>query len=359
MILVSIILPICLLVLTILILMGLYNSLNKDSYEGKSSEENISIIIPVKNESGNLPKLLTRLRELNYPRDNFEVIFVDDDSEDNSLTLIEQNLQENYRLIKSTNKKYPAKKGALDIGIRSSKFNTIAITDADCEPETDWLKSISQKISQGYDVIFGYSPLKANNKLISKISPFENLRNYILYFSAVGLGIPYSATSRSLAFTKQAYNKINGYSNTLETLSGDDDLFIREAVKQKMKIGVFRNSNDLVYSNPAESFKDYFHRKSRHLKTSHHYLFKHQILLGLWHSINILSLYSIFLIILSPPFVIPFLTKMILDIFTIMKVRNNLPHEFNWLDTLRLQVFYETFLIINFINSFVKKDKWK
>lgn len=359
MFLLAIILPICLIILTILILKGFHNSIKENSADCKSSEENISIIIAVKNEYGNLPKLFTCLRELNYPRDKFEVIFVDDESTDNSSELIEQNLRDNYKLIKSNNKKYPAKKGALDVGIQTSRFNTIVITDADCQPEADWLKSISGKITQGYDIVFGYSPLKTNENFISEVCSFENLRNYILYFSAVGLGVPYSATSRSLAFTKRAFEKINGYRNTLETISGDDDLFIREAVKQKLKIGVFRYSNDLVYSNPSESLRDYFQRKSRHLKTSHHYLLKHQILLGTWHSINILSLYSILLIPLSPLFVIPFITKMLLDTYTIQRVRNIFPHNFSWFEIVILQLFYETFLIINFINSFMKEDKWK
>jgi cellulose synthase/poly-beta-1,6-N-acetylglucosamine synthase-like glycosyltransferase len=300
------------------------------------------------------------LKDLNFPSENYELIFVDDQSSDNTTEIIKNHLSGiNYRILSAKEKELPAKKGALEIGIKNARFNIIAITDADCQPERDWLKSISIKISQGYEIVFGYSPLKAGKNLISKISSFENLRNYILYFASAGLNIPYSATSRSFAFTKEAFYKLNGYRNTSETLSGDDDLLIREAVKMKLKIGTFRFENDIVYSNPSESLREYLNRKSRHLKTSHHYLIRHQILLGFWHSINIFSLYSVLLLPVSFLFITPFTVKIFSDSFIIRYVRKYLPHNFRFYQVIFLQMIYENFLIINFINSVFRKDKWK
>ncbi len=344
--------------MTILIIMGI-NRVFQNTSEEKTSLENISVIIPFKNEKDNLPDLLAALKKFDYPLEKYEIIFVDDNSSDESVLLLKNNLSSNYKVVSASDKKFPGKKGAIDFGLKHSRFDIIAITDADCEPEPNWLKSVSNKISEGNDIVFGYSPLQSDNKLISKISAFENLRNYILYFSSAGLGIPYSATSRSIAFRKEIYFKLNGYSNTLETLSGDDDLFIREAVKQKLKIAVFRDENDLVYSKASNSFKEYLSRKSRHLKTSHHYLIKHQLLLAVWHSINIVSVYSVLLIPASKWFLLPFITKMIFDLLLTQKVKLKLPHNFNWYEVIFLQPVYETFLIINFINSIFTKDKWK
>lgn len=350
--------PFLLIILSFLLVSGIKKT-QEENAKINNHLINISVVIPFKNEANRIKPLLVKLQDLDYPRENFEIIFVDDQSEDNTSEIINQFAGRNFKILSLGQKEIPGKKGALEYGIKKAKFDIIAITDADCEPEKDWLKSISKKISLGYDIVFGFSPLRKKEKFISKISSFENLRNYILYFASVGLGVPYSATSRNFAFNKQAYYKINGYRNTLETLSGDDDLFIREAVKQKLKIGVFRISNDLVYSNPAESFRDYFQRKSRHLKTSHHYLFKHKVFLGIWHSINIISLYSILLTPVSGLFVFPFAIKMLSDIITIQKVKNILSHNFKWFEIIVFQIFYETFLIINFINSLITRDKWK
>lgn len=358
MVLLTIILPICLVLMTSLILIGL-KRVFQQTPGTTTSFQNISIIIPFKNEQENISDLLNALKRLDYPSDKYEVIFVDDNSSDDSTKFLNQNSMDNYKVVLASDKKYPGKKGVIDIGIQNSKFDIIAITDADCEPESNWLKSISNKIDEGNDIVFGYSPLRKGKSLISKISSFENFRNYILYFSSVGFGIPYSATSRSIAFIKEVYYRLNGYSKTLETLSGDDDLFLREAVKQKLRIATFRNGNDLVYSKASKSFKEYFNRKSRHLKTSHHYLLKHKIMLAFWHSVNIFSLYSIVLIPFSNWYLFPFVIKMILDIVATQTVRTKLTSDFKWNEILYLQSVYETFLIVNFINSVFRKDKWK
>lgn len=355
---VAIILPILLMSCSIFIIIGLRIALSaKKSLP--YNHENISVVIALKNEINNLPALLNALNQLNYDSEKYEVIFVDDNSEDESYKFLENHLIKNYKLLKATCKKFPGKKGALDIGIQNSKFDIIAVTDADCKPESDWLKSVSKKISEGFDIVFGYSPLEKGFNFISKFSSFENLRNYLLYFSFAGLNLPYSATARSFAFRKQSFNKLNGFNNITKTLSGDDDLLIREAVKKKMKVGTFRFNNDLVYSLPTKSLQQYLNRKSRHLKTSHYYLLRQKIILVIWHLINIVSMYSVFMIPVSCLFIIPFSVKITIDSLMVLLIRKKLPHNFRLFEVIYLQFFYEIFLVINFINSLFKKDEWK
>lgn len=355
---VAIILPLLLLSYSIFIIIGLRKALStKNSIS--FNYENISVVIALKNEIKNLPALLNALRQLNYDSEKYEIIFVDDNSQDDSYKFLENHLIKNYKLFKATYKIFPGKKGALNLGIQNSKFDIIAITDADCKSESDWLKSVSKKISEGFDIVFGYSPLEKGINFISKFSSFENLRNYLLYFSFAGLNLPYSATARSFAFRRDAFDKLNGFNNIIETLSGDDDLLIREAVKNKMKVSAFRFDNDLVYSSPAYSLREYLHRKSRHLKTSHYYLLRHKTLLSVWHLINIISVYSIFLTAVSYLFIIPFSVKMIIDTALVLLIKKKLPHDFRLFEVIYLQFFYEIFLVINFINSLFKKDKWK
>ena len=47
-----------------------------------------SVIVPFRNEAEHLPKLLDSISHLNYPKSMFEIILVDDDSEDDSLKTI-------------------------------------------------------------------------------------------------------------------------------------------------------------------------------------------------------------------------------------------------------------------------------
>lgn len=320
-----------------------------------------SIIIAVKNEDKNLGNLFSSLDKLNYQHNKFEVILVDDGSTDgsyqNAIELTRE--KNNYRILKAENKKFPGKKGALDVGIANAKYDCILITDADCMPAKNWLTGYSEKFNDDYNLLFGLAPFILTKGMINKVSCFENLRSCILTFAFAKLGLPYSAAARNLGFKKKAFEKLGGFSNTLETPSGDDDLLIREAAKQNMKIGIVDIEDSFVLSNSKNTLREYLNQKARHTKTSLHYLPIHKLVLGLWHSLNILMLFSLLLLPISFFFMIPFLTKLLTDLVVVLNMQKKLQYEFRLYEIPLLQLSYEVFLIIIFFSSFRKTIPWK
>ena len=324
-------------------------------------KQKLSIVIATKNEEKNINSLLNSLEKLNYPKENFEVIIIDDNSTDKTAELIQSRISDknNFVLIKADKKRFEGKKGALSIGIEKAKNNFIVITDADCKPETNWLTAIASGLDYGYDFVFGVAPIKTGKTLVEKLSAFENLRNSYLTIAAVGLNIPYSAAARSFGFRKTSFERIGGYSNTTETLSGDDDLLIREAIKNKMLVGTVIEPDALVYSAAPKNFDEYFKQKKRHLQTSFHYLLKQKLFLGFWHLINLISLLSIVLGLISPIFTLPFVVKLIYDFFLVIKFQKHLGHSFKFYERIYLQILFEVFVVVNFFNSLSGKTKWK
>ncbi|HQJ46574.1 MAG TPA: hypothetical protein PK195_08025, partial [Ignavibacteriaceae bacterium] len=75
--------------------------------------------------------------------------------------------------------------------------------------------------------------------------------------------------------------------------------------------------------------------------------------------INIICLFSMVLIPVSINFVLPVAVKLIFDIYVAVKRQNELGHRFNLLQIIPLQIVFEIFLIINFINSLSGKVEWK
>ena len=61
--------------------------------KNKDANWSVSIIIPFRNEAENLPKLLKSIDAQEYPKHLFEVILVDDDSEDYSVKTIKKELE--------------------------------------------------------------------------------------------------------------------------------------------------------------------------------------------------------------------------------------------------------------------------
>ncbi len=349
--------------LFLLISVSVYNGFKIETkkHSALSSEPMLSLVIAAKNEEENINSLIDSLEKSDYPKENFEVIIVDDNSIDKTYSLIESRISDknNFKLIKAGQKEFEGKKGALSIGIKNAKNNIIVITDADCKPGINWLKAIASKLDAGYDFVFGVAPIKSGKSLVEKLSAFENLRNTYLTIAAVGINIPYSAAARSFAFRKKSFERIGGYSNTKETLSGDDDLLLREAVKHKILIGTLIDPEAFVYSSAPKTFNEYFKQKKRHLQTSFHYLFKQKLFLGFWHLINQLSLLSVLLLFISPVLALPFIIKLVYDLFIVIKHQQELGHKFKFYEIIYLQIAFEIFLIINFFKSLSGKTEWK
>lgn len=322
---------------------------------------NISVLVAFKNEEKNLENLFSSLELLNYSQDKFEVILVDDGSTDHSYQQAVKlaNGQNNYRVLQANDKKFPGKKGALNIGISNARYPFIVITDADCMPAKNWLLGYSEKFKDDYDLLFGLAPFIQTDGLINKISCFENLRSSMLTFAFAKLKLPYSAAARNLGFKKSSFEKLGGFSNTMQTISGDDDLLIREAVKQNMNIGIVNIENSFVLSNSKTTFRNYLNQKSRHTKTSFYYLPIHKFLLGLWHSSNILMLFTLFLLPLNIFLIVPFLIKLFIDFIVVWFTQRKLKYKFKLYEIPFLQMFYELFLILNFFLSFRRNIPWK
>jgi len=349
------------LLLAIYIYNGFKYELKKQLLSFHKTSLKLSLIIAAKNEEKNINTLIDSLEKLDYPEENFEVIFVDDNSTDKTASQIESRIADksNFNLIKADKKELEGKKGALSIGIKNAKHNFIVITDADCKPAANWLTSVAYKLDAGYDFVFGVAPIESGPKVIQKLSAFENLRNTFLTIAAVGLNIPYSASARSFAFRKKSFERIGGYSNTTETISGDDDLLLREAVKNKMLIGTFIDPEAFVYSSAPENLDEYLKQKKRHLQTSFHYLLKQKIFLGFWHLANLLCLFSILFIFIKPIFALPFIIKLVYDLFIVLKHQDELGHVFKFYEIVYLQILYEVFLVVNFFNTLSGKVEWK
>ena len=58
----------------------------------------VSIVVAVKNESANLPRLIKQLTSQNYPSEKFEIVIVDNDSTDETLTILQNEAAKNTNL---------------------------------------------------------------------------------------------------------------------------------------------------------------------------------------------------------------------------------------------------------------------
>lgn len=326
-----------------------------------SDEVNISIVIAAKNELTNIEGLINSLQNLDYSSDKFEVIIVDDNSIDGTFEKLNSSVisLKNFSAIELKSVKKSGKREALSFGISNAKYPFIMITDADCRPQKNWLNECSKNFALGFEIIFGIAPFYQQHNFLNRISCFENLRSTFLSISMASIGLPYTAAARNFGFTKKAFESLEGYSHTKNTLSGDDDLLLREAVRKKLKIGIVTETFSFVYSETKKTFKEYLNQKARHTQTSLHYLKRHQIILGLWHLINFLFLLSPVLMIFNPVTGILLPAKLFIDYSVNSIVQKKIGYKFSIAERIYLQIFYEALIIIHFFNASFTKIKWK
>lgn len=121
-----------------------------------------SVIIPTYNRAALLSDCLSSLTNSTYPRDQFEVIIVDDggtESLEPVVTRFQQRLS--IKLVTQPNQGPAA---ARNTGARIAAGNYFAFTDDDCEPASDWLDRLAYRIRISEPRIVGG---KTINKLVT------------------------------------------------------------------------------------------------------------------------------------------------------------------------------------------------
>ena len=124
----------------------------------------LTIVVPVRNESENLRGVFSYFND-NLQKVNFEVIFINDFSSDNTLKKIEE-LNQEYKNFKVFDNKRKGLGGAISLGIEKARGDYVAIMMADQSDDiNDLIEYHKLMQSEEYDAILGSRFLK-NSKII-------------------------------------------------------------------------------------------------------------------------------------------------------------------------------------------------
>ncbi|MHC4660850.1 MAG: glycosyltransferase family 2 protein [Planctomycetota bacterium] len=117
----------------------------------------ISIVIPVHNEEGSLHDLASRIIEvLDEKKHDFEIIFVDDGSTDESPNILKKfaSSETRIRIVELT--RNFGQSSALDAGFRAARGEIVIPMDADGQNEPADIPRLLMKLEDGFDLVSGY-----------------------------------------------------------------------------------------------------------------------------------------------------------------------------------------------------------
>ena len=237
----------------------------------------VSVIVCARNEETNLQDYLHTLLNQDYP--TFEVIVVDDGSEDNTHTILEQYSQQSHRLyhtfVPYGARVISSKKLALTIGIKAAHYNYILLTDADCRPESrNWIREMVNGFNkEETEIVLGFGPYFEKKGVLNKLICYDTLFSGLQYMGMAKSGHPYMGVGRNLAYRKDTFFANKGFQGLLCERAGDDDLFVNK-IATKNNTSVICNPDALTWSPPKRTWHEWLHQKRRHLGVSPHYSLK-------------------------------------------------------------------------------------
>jgi cellulose synthase/poly-beta-1,6-N-acetylglucosamine synthase-like glycosyltransferase len=222
-----------------------------------------SIVVAARNEAENITHLLQSFNQLNYPRNYFEVIIIDDHSTDSTADLV-QNFEANFSLclLKATQQ---GKKNAITQAIHAAKGDYVITTDADCQVPKDWLNAFCNHIIQ-QQAKFIAAPVSFYQEqgLFQAMQTIELASLVGTGGATIQLGKPTMCNGANVCYEKNAFLSVGGYEQNEHIASGDDIFLMQKiALQYPNSVSFIKGSAATVHTKPATSWFDFFNQRLR------------------------------------------------------------------------------------------------
>jgi biofilm PGA synthesis N-glycosyltransferase PgaC len=236
----------------------------------------ISVIIPARNEAGQIVHCLTSLFNQSYPAGLTEIIVVNDFSTDNTAALVLEHSDKCKLLNLSDYISDPLnsyKKKAIETGISFSSGELIICTDADCTMGADWISTLVKTYLQE-EFSIGAAPVKIipDGSLLSVFQTLDFISLQGITGAAVYKNLYPMCNGANLAYTRKAYETVGGFTDIDHIASGDDMLLMKKIqAKFPGRSWYIKDPQAIVSTGPAENISAFINQRIRWASKIAHY----------------------------------------------------------------------------------------
>ncbi|MDZ7357373.1 MAG: glycosyltransferase [candidate division KSB1 bacterium] len=238
----------------------------------------VSVVVAARNEQATIGACLSSLVNQSYSSDCYEIIVINDRSNDRTAEIVREFMQENSQIKLIEVRELPTgispKKHALELGIRAARGEIILTTDADCAPHSGWIEGMVRYFEPEVGLVAGFSPIEPRdrNTLFSQLLKLDSLSLAAVAAGSFGLNKPLTCNGRNLGYRKETFNSVAGFKQIQHLVSGDDDLFLHLVTRQtnwSVRYSIDRTTT--VITRPPQGWRQFANQRIRHASKGRHY----------------------------------------------------------------------------------------
>ena len=227
----------------------------------------VTVMIAARDEAERIHYTIEDILAQDYPRHLTEIIIVDDHSTDRTAEIISSYADRGVQLLQ-LNEAQPLnsyKKKAIARAIGISTGDLMVATDADCRMGPKWLSSVVGYYEAEQPVMIS-SPVT----YFEERTMFERMQSLEFLF-LIGIGGSFIGHSRAstcnganLAYRKDVFYEVGGFSGIDDLASGDDELLLQKvAARFPGRIGFLKLNEAVVYTHAKHTLKEFLQQRRR------------------------------------------------------------------------------------------------
>ena len=231
----------------------------------KVSADKASIIIAARNEEMNIEKCLESLLAQGFPREQMEIIVVDDQSVDQTAAIVKHYADRGIQLISLGKDEAFGKKAAIARGIAAASHPIIITTDADCSYSNKWINTLLC-YREKMDAVFVAAPVQFRKEM-NLLERFQSLDFMALQgITAAGVSGKYlnMCNGANLLYTKEAFLQVRGFEG-IDHIASGDDMLLMEKIDKAFPGGVDYcfSEGGIVVTEPATTWSAFVQQRIR------------------------------------------------------------------------------------------------
>jgi cellulose synthase/poly-beta-1,6-N-acetylglucosamine synthase-like glycosyltransferase len=228
------------------------------------SQPFVSVVVAARNEEDFIAACLESLSNQTYPTDCYEIIVVDDDSTDRTREIVEEFEQVHCLKPSPEYAAFAAKKRPMATGVSHASGELILTTDADCTVPETWIETIVSHFEPAVSVVTGYSRMApVASGLVHRFQAFDFFTLLAAAAGSAGLGRAWAATGQNLAYRRNLYDRIGGFSRISTRPSGDDVLLLQLFRQAGARISFCLDQGGHVTTWRSESLRGLINQRKR------------------------------------------------------------------------------------------------